>query len=180
MFKFPSMFGLADGVAAVKVSFISVAVWWAVFSIPLFIFVKEPVIENKLSIPEAVKAGLDQLKNTFGEVKKLKVVFTFLIAYFLYIDGVDTIIKMAVDYGASLGFEASSLIVALLITQFIAFPAVLIFNIVGKRIGIKNALYGAIFAYSLIAVAGIFMQNVSHFYILAVAIGCFQGGIQAA
>lgn len=180
MFKFPEAFGLADGIAAVKVSFISVAIWWALFSLPLLIFVKEPKMEEKMSIPQAIKAGMDQLKHTFSEVKKLKVVFTFLLAYFFYIDGVDTIIKMSVNYGASLGFNSSSLIVALLITQFIAFPAVLIFNMVGKKVGIKQALFGAIIAYSLITIGGLFMQSEKHFYILAVAIGCFQGGIQAA
>lgn len=180
MFQFPESFGLADGVAAVKASFISVAIWWAIFTIPLLIFVKEPKISDKMSISEAVKAGLLQLKNTFSEVTKLKVVFTFLLAYFFYIDGVDTIIKMSVNYGASLGFDSSSLIVALLITQFIAFPAVLVFNSISKKVGIKKALFGAIFAYGIITIGGLFMQSEKHFYILAIAIGCFQGGIQAA
>lgn len=180
MFKFPEAFGLADGIQAVKASFLSVAIWWGVFTIPLLIFVKEPKLSQKLTITKAIKAGLEQLSQTFSEVKKLKVVFTFLLAYFFYIDGVDTIIKMSVNYGASLGFDSSSLIVALLITQFIAFPAVLVFNIVGKKIGIKRALYGAIVAYGIITISGLFMQTEKHFYILAITIGCFQGGIQAA
>ncbi|MGL1890349.1 MAG: MFS transporter [Spirochaetaceae bacterium] len=180
MFSFPSAFGFVDGVQAIKASFISVGIWWAVFSIPLFIFVKEPTVSDKMSIIEAIKAGVGQLKDTFSEIKKLKVVSTFLVAYWLYIDGVDTIIKMAVNFGASLGFKSESLIVALLITQFIAFPAVLIFNKVGRKVGIKKALYGAIFGYGVITIAGVFMQKEIHFYILAIAIGCFQGGIQAA
>jgi len=180
MFTQPALFGFVDGTQGIKVSFITVAIWWALFTIPLILFVKEPKIENKLTITGAVKAGFDQLKNTFSEIKKLKVVATFLIGYFLYIDGVDTIIKMAVDFGASLGFNSSSLIVALLITQFVAFPAVMIFNIIGRKVGIKRALYGAITGYICINIAGVFMQNEMHFYILAIAIGCFQGGIQAA
>ncbi|QEN05495.1 MFS transporter [Thiospirochaeta perfilievii] len=180
MFKFPESFGFPNGIVAVKASFLSVAIWWAIFSIPLFIFVKEPKVDKKLSILGAIKAGLSQLKTTFKEIQKLKVVFTFLLAYFFYIDGVDTIIKMSVNYGASLGFKSESLIVALLITQFIAFPAVLIFNMIGRKVGVKNSLYGAIFAYSLITIAGLFMQNETHFYILAIFIGLFQGGVQAA
>jgi len=180
MFKFPESFGFPNGIVAVKASFLSVAIWWAIFSIPLFIFVKEPKVDKKLSILGAIKAGLSQLKTTFKEIQKLKVVFTFLLAYFFYIDGVDTIIKMSVNYGASLGFKSESLIVALLITQFIAFPAVLIFNMIGRKVGVKNSLYGAIFAYSLITIAGLFMQNEAHFYILAIFIGLFQGGVQAA
>lgn len=180
MFLKPELFGFESGVIGIKASFISVGIWWALFTIPLILFVKEPKIQDKLSITGAIKAGFDQLRGTFSEVKKLKVVSTFLVAYWLYIDGVDTIIKMAVDFGASLGFNSSSLIVALLITQFVAFPAVLIFNMVGKKIGIKNALYGAIIAYGMITLAGTFMQNETHFYILAICIGCFQGGIQAA
>ncbi len=180
MYTQPALFGFVDGVQGIKVSFITVAIWWAVFTIPLMLFVKEPTVSDKLSITEAVKAGFNQIKSTFAEIKKLKVVATFLIGYFLYIDGVDTIIKMAVDFGASLGFASSSLIVALLITQFVAFPAVLIFNMIGRKVGIKKALYGAIIGYICINIAGVFMQNVTHFYILAVTIGCFQGGIQAA
>lgn len=176
----PEFFGLRDATHAVQVSFISVGIWWAVFTIPLILFVKEPKVTQKHSIPQAIKAGYDQLAVTFREVKSMKVVFTFLIAYWLYIDGVDTIIKMAVDYGMALGFNSNSLIIALLITQFVAFPAVLVFNIMSKKIGIKKALYIAIIAYSLITLAGMNMKQEIHFYILAVCIGLFQGGIQAA
>lgn len=180
MFLKPELFGLADGTQAVKVSFITVAVWWAVFTIPLIIFVKEPKVEKKYTFISAIKDGIAQLNGTFKEIKKLKVVFLFLVAYFLYIDGVGTIIKMAINYGIGLGFDSSSLIVALLITQFIAFPAVLLFNMMGKKIGIKKALYVAIISYSILTIAGLNMQTVTHFYILAVCIGLFQGGIQAA
>ncbi|MBN2616916.1 MAG: MFS transporter [Spirochaetales bacterium] len=180
MYLKPSLFGFVDGVAAIKASFITVGLWWALFTIPLIMFVKEPKISDKMTIPQAVKAGFNQLRETFIEVRKLKVVSMFLAAYWLYIDGVDTIIKMAIKYGTSLGFNSSALIVALLITQFVAFPAVLLFNMLGKKIGIKRALYIAIFAYSLITIAGLFMQNETHFFILAICIGLFQGGIQAA
>lgn len=179
MYLKPELFGIADGVLAIRISFLSVAIWWAVFSIPLILFVKEPRVHNPVSAGKAVKAGLIQLKHTFQEIRTLRVVGLFLLAYWFYIDGVDTIIRMAVDYGTSLGFPAESLIVALLLVQFVAFPSALLYNIFGRKIGIKKALLVAIAAYSVIAVLGSFMQETWHFYLLAVAIGLFQGGIQA-
>jgi len=156
-----------------------VAVWWAVFSIPLMIFVKEPEGDKGLSAADAVRAGWNQLKSTMKEVRHLKVVGMFLLAYWFYIDGVDTIIKMAVDYGVALGFPSESLIVALLLVQFVAFPAALLYNLFAKKIGVKKALFVAIFAYGIITVLGFLMKTVMHFYALAIAIGLFQGGIQA-
>lgn len=180
MYTKPELFGFADSTIGIKASFVSVGIWWIVFTIPLILFVKEPTISKKMTIMNAVKSGFLQLKDTFSEIRKLKVVSTFLIAYWLYIDGVDTIIRMAVKFGSSLGFDSSALILALLITQFVAFPATILFNVMGRKIGIKRALYVAIFAYSIITLTGVFMQNETHFYILAFCIGLFQGGIQAA
>ncbi len=179
MFLKPEAFGIADGATAIRLSFLSVAVWWAVFSIPLMIFVKEPGGEKTLSPMEAVSAGWNQLRRTLKEIKHLKVIGLFLLAYWFYIDGVDTIIKMAVDYGVSLGFPSESLIVALLLVQFVAFPAALLYNLFAKAIGVKKALFVAILAYGVITVLGFMMKTVGQFYGLAIAIGMFQGGIQA-
>ncbi|MBW2722213.1 MAG: MFS transporter, partial [Deltaproteobacteria bacterium] len=110
----PAWFGLTDAATAVRISFLSVALWWAIFSLPIMIWVKEPPTHRKTRGWKMVGSGLLQLKTTFAEIRKLRVVFLFLIAYWLYIDGVDTIVRMAVDYGMSLGFPADSLIVALL------------------------------------------------------------------
>ena len=140
----PHLFGLRDSTQAVQVSFILVSIWWAIFSIPLIIFVKEPKNENSLSTLKTIKGGYQQLKDTFKEVKVLKPIFLFLLAYWLYIDGVDTVIRMAVDYGMSLGFESNDLIVALLITQFVGFPATLVFGKIGLKWGAKNGIYIAI------------------------------------
>ena len=178
MYLFPSFFGLADEIAAVKVSFLMVGIWWIVFSLPLFIFVKEPEGEN-LSLSTAVKDGFGAVKKTLSSLKKLKNTALFLVAYWCYIDGVDTIIRMATDYGTALGFSSSSLIVALLITQFVAFPSALLYSFFGHKIGIKKALLVAIAGYAVIACFGFFMTNETQFYILAVCIGLFQGGIQA-
>ena len=179
MYLKPEMFGIPDAVTAIRIAFLTVAIWWAVFSIPIILFVKEPDKDKGVSLGKAVSSGFRQLAETFRQIRYLKVVSLFLVAYWFYIDGVDTIIRMAVDYGASLGFPSESLIVALLIVQFVAFPATLLYNMLSKKTGIKKALLIAIAAYSLLTILGFFMQTTLHFYFLAVAIGLFQGGIQA-
>lgn len=179
MYLKPEIFGIPDGATGIRLSFISVGIWWAVFSLPIMIFVKEPKNEDSMPIFKAVSAGWKQLKSTFSEIRHLKVIGTFLLAYWFYIDGVDTIIKMAVDYGTSLGFPAESLIIALLLVQFVAFPAALIYHKFAQKIGVKRAIQVAILAYAVITIFGVMMQTTLHFYILAMLIGLFQGGIQA-
>lgn len=181
MYLFPVVFGLPDdgGVAAVKASFVMVAVWWIVFTIPLMLFVKEDAPVRRLSAGQAVRKGFGDVVYTLRSLKRLRMTGLFLVAFWCYIDGVDTIIRMAVDYGTSLGFPSESLIVALLITQFVAFPAALAYNIFGRKIGQKKAILVAISAYAVISCIGFFMTNVIQFYVLACMIGLFQGGIQA-
>lgn len=181
MYLFPAVFGLPDdgGVAAVKASFVMVAVWWIVFTIPLMLFVKEDAPVRRLSAGQAVRKGFGDVVYTLRSLRRLRMTGLFLVAFWCYIDGVDTIIRMAVDYGTSLGFPSESLIVALLITQFVAFPAALAYNIFGRKIGQKKAILAAISAYAVISCIGFFMTNVIQFYVLACMIGLFQGGIQA-
>lgn len=180
MTLFPDAFGLADKAEAVRVAFVMVALWWAVFAVPLFWWVPEPATHAPAAgMFAAVRGGLAQLAATFRAVRRLKVVATFLAAYWLYIDGVDTIIRMAVDYGLALGFAADSLIVALLLTQFVGFPAALAFGWLGGRIGPQRGIFIAIGVYILITVWAYFIQQPWEFYALAVAIGLVQGGIQA-
>ncbi len=137
MYLKPQFFGIADAPSAIKLSFLTVAVWWAIFTLPILIFVKEKAPANDIGIIKSISAGWIQLLSTLKRIRELKVVTTFLIAYWLYIDGVDTIIRMSVDYGTSLGFTTSTLITLLLMVQFIAFPATLIYNWFAKQIGIK-------------------------------------------
>ena len=179
MYLKPEIFGISDGATAIKLSFLSVAVWWAVFTIPLILFVPEPKNYDAVDIKNAIKMGWIQLIQTFDEIRNMKVVGTFLLAYFFYIDGVDTIIKMAVDYGMSLNFSGESLIIALLIVQFVAFPAALIYGQLSSKVGIKTAIMIGIIAYSFITFLGYFITKAWHFYVLAILIGLFQGGIQA-
>ncbi len=175
----PETFGFADAGAAVRFSFLSVGVWWAVFSIPLLLFVKEPAIGEKKSGVNMVKAGFAQLRETFQEIRHLKTIFLFLLAYWFYIDGVDTIVRMAVDYGISIGFKSNDLIVALLITQFVGFPSAIGFGLLGGKIGAKRAIFIAIVVYLFVSIWGAFIQSENEFYILAITIGLVQGGIQA-
>ncbi|MBT8117263.1 MAG: MFS transporter, partial [Gammaproteobacteria bacterium] len=119
MTTYPSWFGIADAAAAVRLSFLLVAGWWLLFSMPLLLLVEEPDSNNRPQGLTVVGEGFRRVWHTLHEVRQLRHVWIFLIAYWLYIDGVDTIVRMAVDYGLSLGFERGSLIMALLITQFV-------------------------------------------------------------
>lgn len=179
MYLNPEPFGIPDGATAIKIAFLSVAFWWAVFSIPILLFVEEPRIHDRVGPLEAARLGYRQIVDTLKEIRHLKIVGLFLAAYWLYIDGVDTIVRMAVDYGMSLGFPSSSLIVALLMVQFVAFPGTLGFNWVTSKIGGKKSVLIAIAGYSCITVLGSMMNQQWHFYALAFGIGLFQGGIQA-
>jgi UMF1 family MFS transporter len=176
----PAKFGLADAGEAVRYSFITVAVWWGAFTIFTILWVPEEKTDfGGGKKPSAVAAGFRQLAATFREVRHLRTVFIFLLAYWFYIDGVDTIIRMAVDYGMSLGFASTDLIVALLIVQFVGFPAALAFGQLGQRWGVRKAIYLGIAIYLMVTLWGTQMSNKQEFYILAVVIGCVQGGIQA-
>ncbi len=178
MITYPSFFGFADSVEGIKWSFVSVALWWAIFSIPILLFVKEPKYHKTETTLQTIKSGFKQLKDTFNEIRHLKVVFTFLIAYWLYIDGVDTTIRMAADFGITLGFDSTTIMGALVLVQFIAFFATLLYVKFADKIGTKNAIYFAIAAYMVIIFSGYFVTEGWHFYIIAGMIGCFQGGIQ--
>lgn len=179
MTLWPQTFGLADAAQAVQISFVMVAIWWAVFTIPVMLFVKEPRATERLGVAQVVVGGLRQLVTTFHEIRRLRMLFLFLIAYWCYIDAVDTIIRMAVDYGLSLGFDAKNLIVALLITQFVGFPAALVFGKLGERFGAKTGVLIAIAVYIGITLWAIAMDKVAEFYVLAAIIGLVQGGIQS-
>lgn len=169
----PEIFGLADAALATRLSFVMVAIWWLVFALPLFRFVPE-------SAPRPGQgSGWADLLRTLRALRGHRPVWMFLLAYWLYIDGVDTIIVMAVDFGMKLGFASDSLIVALLMVQFIGFPAALLFGWLGDRLGTRRALFIAIGVYLGVTVWAYFLQTVTQFYLMAAAIGCVQGGIQS-
>ena len=173
----PTFFGLADASAAVRVAFLMVGIWWAVFSIPVILYVKERRLP---AAPTGIfRSAIQELISNIREVGQYRMAFTFLIAYWLYIDGVDTIVRMAVDYGMAIGFEASDLLTALLVTQFVGFPAALVFGRIGERFGPKAGINVALFIYVLVVIWAWHMQAVWEFFGLAVSIGLVQGGIQA-
>ena len=179
MTLWPASFGLAGAEQAVRLSFLLTAVWWAVFSIPLFVAVREQGAAVRTGLRAAVRGGLSQLAATFRELRGIRTVGLFLLAYWLYIDGVDTIIRMAVDYGMALGFGRSGLILALLITQFVGFPAALAFGRFGARLGARTGILIGIGVYVGVTVWAFFMDSSWEFYALAVTIGLVQGGVQA-
>ncbi|QLY27342.1 MFS transporter [Bdellovibrio sp. KM01] len=181
MHLFPEWFGLRDGVQAVQVSFMTVAVWWFVFSIPLARNVPEPAVPvSKDNIWKLTNRSILTLQATFKELMtKERNLLIFMIAYWMYIDGVYTVMTMAVDYGMSIGLGSKDLIAALLITQFIGFPCAYYFGTVTKRFGAKLPVLVCIGIYSVTVVAAMWMSQAWHFYLLAVIIGMVQGGVQS-
>ena len=173
----PQLFGLADAAAGVRWSFVSVAVWWSVFSIPLLLWVDEPGpgSARRANLAETFSA----LGQTARNLRQYRGAWLFLLAYWLYIDGVDTIVRMAVDYGLSIGLPSDSLIIALLMVQFIGFPAALVFGRLGERYGARRGIWIAIWVYVGVTVFAFFMDSQVEMYILAAIIGLVQGGIQA-
>ncbi len=176
----PAWFGLADSHMAVRISFASVAIWWGLFSLPLVFWVREPqVVYVRTSLSKQMRAGVNRFMDTFHHIRSLRTVWMFLVAYWLYIDGVGTITRMALDYGLSLGFNVRVLILALLLTQFIAFPAAIVFGRIGKRFGAKFGILIGIGVYCMLCVWSMFMQDASDFYWLAGISGLVMGGIQS-
>jgi MFS transporter, UMF1 family len=180
----PQWFGLPDAASVVRVAFLGTALWWALFTLPAALWVREAAAvpipgSHRQGWGAATRAALRQLGATLGQVRQLRMTFLFLLAYWLYIDGVDTIIRMAVDFGLSIGFGANDLMAALLLTQAVGFPAALALGRVGERWGAKRGILLCIGAYLSMVVGASRMQEVWQFYLLAAGIGLVQGGIQA-
>jgi UMF1 family MFS transporter len=175
----PQLFGMADATQAVKAAFVSVALWWGLFALFTIAWVPADPKERHLPLLRQIGTGWRQVLTTLKKIRQLKTLFTFLLAYWCYIDGVDTIVRMAVDYGMSIGFNRNDLIAALLITQFVGFPAALLFGLLARKWGIRRGIYLALAVYIAVTLWGAAMTRVYEFYILAAVIGLVQGGIQA-
>lgn len=175
----PHWFGLADTVIATQLSFASVGIWWLVFSIPLLKNIKE----EKRVVPKRDKSyiaiGFSRVGNTFREIRQYKQAMLFLFAFWLYNDGISTIMRMATIYGAEIGIAGNDLIIALLITQFVGIPCTFFFGWLATKITAKRALYITLVTYMIITILGYFMTSAIHFYTLAIAVGMVQGGAQA-
>ena len=180
MFSFPNLFGLSTQLEAVLWSFLSVAIWWSIFTVPLITGVKEPQINNKNNgFIVTSKEAFKSLYATARSIKQYRSAVVFLLAYFLYMDGVDTIIRMATSYGSDIGLSAQSMIGALLLTQFIGFPATLVFGNYSDRFGHKQTLTFAIIIYIGVVIFSSQMDSAVEFFIMASVIGLVQGGVQA-
>ena len=172
----PAWFGLADKAAAVRWSFLSVGVWWIVFSLPLMRWVHE---QGGEATHATVADSLRELRRTVRAIAGYRPLWLFLLAYWLYIDGVNTVIKMAVDFGLSLGLPAASLLEALLLTQFVAFPAALAFGHYGARFGARRAVLLGIGVYAALSLYALRLHSVAEFWAMAVVVGLVQGGVQS-
>ena len=175
----PDWFGFADGNAAVRASFLSVAVWWALFSVPIFRRVPEPPAQAQGRPAQPIKVGIQRVVTTFHEIRHYKELFLFLIAFWLYADGIGTIMKMATIYGAEIGIGTADLAGALLLTQIVGVPLTLLFGKFARKLGARQSIYLGLGVYALISVAGYFMSQPWHFWVLAGAVGTVQGGTQA-
>jgi len=177
----PQWFSIPDQATALSFAFISVALWWAVFTVPLLVNVKDSVPVQTTSVLESIQSSLFKLKQTFSEIGKYRQILFFLGGYWLYIDGVGTIIKMAVFFADRvLSLPSESLIMALLVTQFVAFPAALFFGWLGKKIGPKQGILTGLAVYTVVVLfAWKGLQTEKDFFVLAIAIGLVQGGVQS-
>jgi len=176
----PEMFGMPDLAFALRASFFSVSVWWGLFSIPLFRRVPEPLAARETGPAiNPIKAGFSRLATTFREVTRYKQLLIFLIAFWIYNDGIGTIIKMATAYGDEIGLELTDMTIALIMTQFVGIPFSFLFGTLAKKLGTKRSILLALGVYTLISIAGYFMRTATHFYVLAFLVGTVQGGSQA-
>jgi MFS transporter, UMF1 family len=183
-FGLPHGPGLAEAAATlpVRLAFVSIAAWWALFSIPLFRRVPEP--PRRLEFDERrgenpVVVAFTRLGETFRELRGFRQAFVFLVAFLIYNDGIQTIIKMATAYGTELGIGQGALITAILMVQFVGIPFSFLFGSLAGRIGAKRAVFLGLLVYTAISVLGYFMRTATHFFVLAGLVGIVQGGTQA-
>ena len=178
---YPETFGFTDQYHAMRASFVSAGVWWALFSIPLFRTVQEP--DPRLGEGEALgrnpaTVGFSRVAATLREIRGHPDLFIFLLAFLVYNDGVSTIVSMATPYGLEVGIGPGPIIAALILVQFLGVPFTLGFGQFAARVSAKSAIFGCLVVYSSIATLGFFMSETWHFWALAVGVAMVQGGIQ--
>ena len=179
MMTWPAAFLLPGREVAVRASLASVAVWWVLFSIPLFRQVPEPPQRAHAGAIEGPLAAVRQLVQTLRELRRYRQAFMLLLAFLLYNDGIQTIIRMATTYGTEIGLDENAMIGALLLTQFVGVPFGFAFGMLADRIGAKPAVFLGLTVYAVITVLGYFMRTSTHFFALALMVGMVQGGTQA-
>lgn len=176
----PSIFGIPDAEWGARYSFLTVALWWALFSIPILKNVPEPpVVPIAGESSHPMRASFQRLSLTFHNLRQYREAFKFLVAFWLYNDGIGTIISMAVIFGAEINIAQEHLIGAILAVQFVGIPFSLLFGNLAGKIGTKRAIFLGLGIYTGISIGGYFIQNALHFWILAILVGFVQGGTQA-
>jgi UMF1 family MFS transporter len=177
----PGTFGLRDAGQASRLSFLAVAVWWLVFSIPLFRQVPEPQGRTRgaVALPELVATSARGLLRTLSELRRYRNAFLLLLAYVIYSDGIGTIIRLATSYGTEIGIDQSALITAILLVQFAGIPFAFLFGSLADRIGAKTSIFISLAVYTLITFMAYSMETAREFYILALMVASVQGGSQA-
>jgi UMF1 family MFS transporter len=171
---------MPDREFALRACFISVAVWWALFALPLFHYIAEPGVVGRQPVSaRAVAIALRRLGATLGQIRRYRELTLFLAAFWLYNDGISTIIKLAAAYGDEIGVPHNDMLLALILTQFIGFPSSIGFGRLAQRLGAKRAILAGLAVYALVSMAGFFIRTTWHFYALAVVVGMIQGGTQA-
>lgn len=176
----PEYFGIADAEWGTRYSFLTVSIWWAIFAIPVLKNVSEPPVVPILGeSPNPLRASLQRLSLTYHNIRRYREAFKFLMAFWLYNDGIGTIISMAVIFGAEINIDQGHLIGAILAVQFVGIPFSILFGRLAGKIGPRNAIFIGLAIYTGIAIGGYFIQTALHFWILAVLVGFVQGGTQA-
>jgi len=176
----PDWFWMPNREFALRASFVSAGIWWFIFALPLFRNVPEPGGRDQARISlRVVMSGFQRLVRTLRQIRRYRQLALFLVAFWLYNDGIGTIIKIATAYGDEIGIHHNHMLIALVLTQFIGFPSTLGFGTLAQYLGAKQSIFVGLAAYLVISIAGFFMTSASHFYVLAVLVGLVQGGTQA-
>jgi len=176
---YPETFGFANSVSAIRASFVAVAIWWAVFSIPLFLKVPEPPAAGQGDGGFAIGMAFRRLAQTFKEIRRYRHAFLLFIAMLLYQDGIQTVIRMSSVYGLEVGIDRNAQIGAFVMVQFVGIPCAFLFGMLGTRFGTKRCIFGAIGVYIVAAALAYFMTSAIHFFLLAFLIATVLGGSQA-
>ncbi|KFJ08234.1 MFS transporter [Bifidobacterium tsurumiense] len=180
IFLGPDLLGWSAA-ACTQATFIITAIWWVAFTIPLLSGYKQ--VHYRVTtdhMAQAVRGTFSELRNTFRDIVRNKPLWMFMIAFFFYIDAVNTVISMSTSYGTQLGIDSTQLVAALLVTQFVAFPCAIAYGKLSSRFGAKTMILTAVIAYlCIVFFASFFLKTATEFWILAILVGMFQGGIQA-
>jgi len=174
----PASFGFSEANSVIRFAFVSVGAWWLLFLIPILLLVREsqsrPVAQRG-----TIRAAYLALRTTLAKIRSYRNISVFLIAYWLYIGGLFAVIFMAVNFGQRLGFADKDLVTALLITNYVGFPATLLFGLMAHRFGTKPAIYVGLAVYIAVVCWAVFLKDVRQFYAMSITIGLVQGGVQS-